>query len=116
MLELNRPKIQMFENKMKMYQIHDFLLVYDQWFVHFDVKKKYKLPILSIFNFNGTLNEKAIDFNGKNYNNITIKQTREIVIELLKKNNFLEKIQIITTNIGFSERSNTIVEPMLSKQ
>ena len=80
------------------------------------IGKKYKLPILSVFNFNGTLNEKAIDFTGRNYNSIPIEQARKIVVELLKTNNFLEKIQTITTNIGFSERSSTIVEPMLSKQ
>ena len=80
------------------------------------IGKKYKLPIVSIFNFNGTLNEKAIDFNGQSYNNIPIKQVRKNVIDLLQKNNLLAKIQTITTNIGFSERSNTIAEPMLSKQ
>ncbi len=80
------------------------------------IGKKYKLPVLSIFNFNGTLNEKTVDFNGKNYNNIPIEQARKTIIELLKKNNLLVKIQSITTNIGFSQRSNTIIEPMLSKQ
>lgn len=78
--------------------------------------KKHKLPIFSIFNFNGTLNEKTIDFNGRNYNNIPIEQARKIIVELLKKHDLLIKIQSITTNIGFSERSNTVVEPMLSKQ
>ncbi|MBQ4208981.1 class I tRNA ligase family protein [bacterium] len=80
------------------------------------IGKKHKLSMFSIFNFNGTLNKKAIDFNGRNYDNITIDQARKIVVELLKKNNLLIKIQTITTNIGFSDRSKTIVEPMLSKQ
>lgn len=65
----------------------------------------------SVFNLDGTLNE-----NGLENKNIDRFAARKNVIELLKSKNYLLKQEEYETQIAFSERTDSVVEPMLSLQ
>ena len=72
---------------------------------------KYKLESIDIFNDNGTLNEKAQLFIGKD----RFEVRKEIISELEKAGN-LVKIEDYVNKVGFSERTNSVIEPKLSIQ
>lgn len=80
-------------------------------FNDYDLGLKHNLKIISCFDKNGKTNENALDFK-----NLTINECRQKVVDFLEKNNFLVDIKIVESNIGYSERSGAVVEPMLSDQ
>ncbi len=74
--------------------------------------KKYKLPSINILNKDGTMNSKAGEFE-----NLDRLVCRNLLVEKLVNNNFVEKIdENYQTQIGYSERTDAIVEPLMSKQ
>ena len=77
----------------------------------YEIGIKHKLETIDIFNDDGTLNEAAQLFVGKD--RFTVQ--KEIVPELEKAGN-LVKIEDYTHNVGFSERTNAVIEPKLSLQ
>ena len=72
---------------------------------------KHKLPSIDIFNDNGTINEKVGLYVGKDRFDVR----KEIVKDLEKSGN-LAKIEDYTNKVGFSERTNAVIEPKLSLQ
>ncbi len=72
---------------------------------------KYKLDSIDIFNDNGTLNEKAQLYIGKDRFDVR----KEIVVDLEKAGN-LEKVEDYVNKVGFSERTDAVIEPKLSLQ
>lgn len=72
---------------------------------------KYKLDTIDIFNDNGTLNEKAELYIGKD----RFKVRKEIVVDL-EKAGHLVKIEDYVNKVGYSERTNEVIEPKLSLQ
>jgi valyl-tRNA synthetase len=72
---------------------------------------KYKLDSIDIFNDNGTLNEKAQLYVGKDRFDVR----DEIVVDLEKSGN-LVKIEDYTNKVGTSERTGSVIEPKLSLQ
>lgn len=72
---------------------------------------KYKLDTIDIFNDNGTLNEKAELYIGKD----RFKVRKEIVIDL-EKEGHLVKVEDYVNKVGYSERTNEVIEPKLSLQ
>ena len=77
----------------------------------YNLGNKYNLEFLDIFNEDATLNEKAILFVGKN----RFVARKEIVKEL-EKNGHIVKIEDYTNNIGFSQRTDEMIEPRISLQ
>ncbi|MGX7592916.1 valine--tRNA ligase [Candidatus Karelsulcia muelleri] len=75
------------------------------------IAEKHKLEFIKLIDKNGTLNEYGLNFSGE-----TIKVARKNVIYCLKKSNTLLKVEEYPSQIGFSERSNTEVEQLLSTQ
>jgi valyl-tRNA synthetase len=74
--------------------------------------KKHKLPSINIMNNDGTMNSEAGEFEG-----LDRIKCRKLLVEKLAKNSFVEKIDENYENqIGFSERTDEIVEPIISKQ
>lgn len=73
------------------------------------IKHNLKQPVC--LNLDGTMNDLA----GK-YQNLDRFKCREKLVNDLQKNNLLIKIGDHLTQIGYSERSNTIIEPLLSNQ
>lgn len=80
-------------------------------FNDFALNEKYRLPFVSCIDHNGLLNEHAKQFAG-----LTVSAARQQVVEFLQTQKLLVKTMPLTSNVGFSERSDTVVEPLLSKQ
>lgn len=86
-------------------------------FNDYAIAKRHNITNYSnVMNYDGTLNKNAVDFNDKSYENIERFKAREIIVDLLEKSHNLIKIENHDNNIGYSERTNVIVEPLLSKQ
>lgn len=88
---------------MKCTPAHDF----NDW----ALGKKYDLPVINVMNPNGTMNEKT----GK-YNGLDRFEARKQLVADLQAQGLVEKIEDIVNKVGMSERTNTVVEPLLSKQ
>lgn len=86
-------------------------------FTDYALAKKHNLKkYFGVINFNGTMNELAVDYKKTSYAKLTVKQARLQVVSFLKKYNYLVKVEEIKSNVAYSERSNTVIEPLLSKQ
>ncbi len=72
---------------------------------------KHKLPSVDIFNDNGTLNEKAEIFIGED----RFAVRKKIVVELADHGH-LVKVDDIINKVGYSERTDEVIEPKLSLQ
>ncbi|BDT61483.1 MAG: hypothetical protein RDO_0110 [Flavobacteriales endosymbiont of Rhyzopertha dominica] len=74
-------------------------------------KEKYNLKLINILNDDGTLNNKCMNFSGKDRFLV-----RKSIIKTLKKlGNFVKKKKILSKN-AYSERTNTIIEKKISLQ
>ncbi len=73
--------------------------------------EKYNLHSIDIFNDNGTLNE-----NGAQYAGLDRFEVRTRIEKDLKSAGLLEKIESYTNKVGFSERTDAVIEPKLSMQ
>lgn len=71
----------------------------------------HKLETIDIFNENGTLNEKAILYVGQD----RFEVRKKITIELQDKG-YLVKTEEIVNKVGYSERTDEVIEPKLSIQ
>jgi len=78
-------------------------------FNDYELGKKHHLPIINIMNDDGTMNELANEFIG-----LDRLICRDLLIERLTNLNLVEKIETIKNQVGYSERTNCIVEPFLS--
>lgn len=86
-------------------------------FNDYNLAKKHNITnYFSVFEGNGLLNGKCIDFKGNSYSGMKVLEARKLLVEFLKNNNLLVKVEDITNNVGYSERTNTVVEPFLSMQ
>ena len=72
---------------------------------------KHKLPGIDIFNDNGTLNENAEILIGEDRF-----QARTSILKLLAEQGFLTKTEDIINKVGYSERTDEVIEPKLSIQ
>ncbi len=72
---------------------------------------KHQLESIDILNDNGTLSEKAELFVGDDRF-----EAREKVVQQLQDQGHLVKVEDYMNNVGFSERTNAVIEPKLSMQ
>ena len=77
----------------------------------FEVGNRHDLERIIVINPDGTMNENAFKYNG-----LDRFECRKQLIEDLKKENLLIKIEKITHAVGHSERTDVMIEPYLSKQ
>ena len=77
----------------------------------FALAKKYGFPFIKVLDESARMNEKA----GK-YAGMDRYECRKALVEEIKANGHLQKIEKIVHSVGHSERSGAVVEPMLSKQ
>jgi valyl-tRNA synthetase len=77
----------------------------------YEIGIKYNLPSIDIFNPDGTLSEKALLFVGTDRF-----KARDLVVDLLNKNDLLVKVEDYINKVGFSERTDSVIEPRLSIQ
>lgn len=77
----------------------------------FEVGNRHNLERVVVMNPDGTMNENAKQFSG-----LDRFVAREKIVEELKKEDLLIKVEEITHSVGHSERTDVMVEPYLSKQ
>ena len=77
----------------------------------YELGLKYKLDVVDMLNPDGTLNEHALHYQGKDRFDVR----KEIEKELHDKG-YLVKTEDHINKVGFSERTNAIIEPRLSLQ
>lgn len=77
----------------------------------YEIGIKHNLPAIDIFNDDGTMSEKAELYIGKDRFDVR----EEIIVDLEKSGN-LVKIEDYINKVGFSERTNVVIEPKLSMQ
>ncbi len=77
----------------------------------YELGKKHNLPVTDILNEDGTLNEKAQIFVGED----RFIARKKIAKELEAKDH-MAKVEDYTSNVGFSERTDAVIEPRLSLQ
>lgn len=77
----------------------------------FALAKKYGFPFIKVLDESAHMNEKA----GK-YKGMDRYECRKALVEDIKKSGHLVKIESIVHSVAHSERSDAVVEPMLSKQ
>ncbi len=77
----------------------------------YEIGIRHNLDTINIFNDDGTLNENARIFVGTDRFD-----ARELVARKLREEGLLVKVEDYINNIGFSERTDVIIEPRLSKQ
>mgnify|MGYP002619783712 CR=1 FL=1 len=77
----------------------------------YNIGLKHNLPTIDIFNPNGTLNEKALIFIGEDRFAV-----REKISVRLRDEGYLIKEEGYINKVGFSERTDEVIEPKLSVQ
>ncbi len=78
----------------------------------YEVGLRHNLTKLVIMNDDATMNENC----GSDYAGLSREEVRKKVIEELEKSNLLLKVEPITHEVGHSERTDAIIEPMIKKQ
>lgn len=73
--------------------------------------KRHDLPIIDLLNEDGTLNDKAQILVGEDRF-----VARKKIIKLLEESGNLVKTEEYKSNVGHSERTNSVIEPRLSEQ
>ena len=76
------------------------------------VGKRNKLEIINILEKNGKINKNGF----KDFIGLDRFEARKIIISKLKENGHLVKIEQIKNKIPYGDRSNTIIEPLLTEQ
>ena len=78
----------------------------------FEVGNRHNLERIVIMNDDATMNENV----PKKYQGMTREEAREATLEDLKEQDLLLEIEPITHEVGHSERTGVMVEPMIKKQ
>ncbi len=81
-------------------------------FNDFEMGKRHGLEVINILNFDGTLNDKVPD----KYQNLNIEDARKLILEDLNAIGQLNKTEPYKVQIPRSERSNSILQPLLTNQ
>jgi valyl-tRNA synthetase len=77
----------------------------------YNIGIKHKLEVIDIFNDNGTLSEKALLYIGEDRFIV-----RKKIVKELEAHGHIVKIDNYVNNVGFSERTDEVIEPKLSLQ
>lgn len=77
----------------------------------YELGRKHNLEVIDILNEDGTLNEKARIFIGDDRF-----IARKKIAKALEEKGYLTKVEDYNSNVGFSERTDAVIEPRLSLQ
>lgn len=77
----------------------------------YELGRKHNLEVIDILNEDGSLNEKAQILIGEDRF-----VARKKIAKLLEEGNHLAKVEDYKSNVGFSERTDAVIEPRLSLQ
>ena len=81
-------------------------------FNDFEIGKRHKLEFINIFKKDGTLNDNS----PKEFIGIDRFEARAKIVKLLREKDLLEKIENIKNAVPYGDRSNSIIEPLLTEQ
>ena len=81
-------------------------------FNDYEVGKRNKLEIINIFEKDGKINKNGI----KEYIGLDRFEARKLLIKQLKESGNLLKIESIKNKVPYGDRSNTVIEPLLTEQ
>jgi len=81
-------------------------------FNDFEIGKRHNLEFINIFEKNGTLNHKT----PKDLIGLDRFEARRVIVKILKENKLLEKIENIKNSVPYGDRSNSVIEPLLTEQ
>ena len=81
-------------------------------FNDFDIGKRHNLEFINIFEKNGKLNNKVPN----QFVGLDRFVARKQITKILKEKNLLEKIENIKNVVPYGDRSNSIIEPLLTEQ
>ena len=81
-------------------------------FNDFAIGKRHNLEFINIFKKNGKLNHNA----PKEFVGLDRFEARKLIIKMLKEKGLLEKIENIKNAVPYGDRSNSIIEPLLTEQ
>ncbi len=81
-------------------------------FNDYDVGKRNKLQIINVLEKNGTINKNGI----KEFIGLDRFEARRLLVKKLKESGKLIKTESIKNKVPYGDRSNTIIEPLLTKQ
>nr|AIF00464.1 valine--tRNA ligase (VARS, valS) [uncultured marine group II/III euryarchaeote KM3_133_F10] len=81
-------------------------------FNDFEIGKRHNLDFINIFKKNGKTNDNV----PQELRNLDRFEVRKIIIKLLKEQNILEKIITTKNVVPYGDRSNSIIEPLLTEQ
>ncbi|HEX2985273.1 MAG TPA: valine--tRNA ligase [Caproiciproducens sp.] len=77
----------------------------------FEVGLRHNLPVINVMDDGGNINE-----NGGKYAGLPALEARKQIVEELKQQGYLVKVEPIKHNVGSCYRCGTVVEPRVSKQ
>ena len=77
----------------------------------FEIGQRHNLPIVNVMNLDGTMNESAGHYQGRDRF-----ECRERIVEELERDGLLEKVEPYHHSVGHCDRCDTVVEPIVSKQ
>ena len=78
----------------------------------YEMALRHNLPLTVVIGPDGKMTREA----GDDYEDLDRLEAREAVVESLKREGLLLKVEDYTHNVGYSERSNVPIEPYLSEQ
>ncbi len=81
-------------------------------FNDFETAQRHKLPMISVLDLYGKLNDKAPE----KYRGLTVVEARKVILEDLAAAGLLVEEKDHTLNVGHCQRCDTTVEPLLSLQ
>ena len=81
-------------------------------FNDFEIGKRHDLEIINILNLDGSLNENVPE----KFQGLSIDAARELTLESLEDLKQLRKTEVYKVQIPRSERSNSILQPLLTRQ
>ena len=81
-------------------------------FNDFDIGKRHNLEFINILEKNGKLNKNV----PKEFIGLDRFEARTLIIKLLKEKNILGKTESIKNAVPYGDRSNSIIEPLLTEQ
>ncbi len=81
-------------------------------FNDYEVGKRNKLEIINIFEKNGKINNNGI----QEFIGLDRFEARNLLVKKLKESGHLVKIENIKNKVPYGDRSNTIIEPLLTEQ
>ncbi len=77
----------------------------------FEVGRRHSLKVINVMNDDGSINE-----NGGKYAGMSGLEARKKIVEELKEQGYLVRVEPIKHNVGACYRCGTVVEPRVSKQ